>query len=560
MRNAGDGTPGGPSGRRQRAAESSAAARPAGNGGASLFTPAYRVRHPATVPGGGQTATQRDGSGYGYDAWPQEGQSASPYQESGYSDGGSGYDSELSGGGYSWMTDDSDGSGWPLASFSGLGSAGRGVSNAIRGLPPVPDEPLPSYPPGPFAAWNRGADSGAGSGSERDSGSGARDGSLRAPLAAATITPDEFDTDYSLPAIKDPVLPGSSRDGRAADRRAAEGRAADGSRAGRERAAAAQSPAADDGSGRSGSGRSHGSRRGAASGRRGRGRGKAAEAPRRAAGAGAPRRAAEAPARSGRAKPKSKSKHQPVVLAIGTAVVIIAAVTVVLVVTSLGKGQTSSSKPRAVSKPHPTAGSTPTAPAGKWGFIGVRSTDQTSLTLHELFPASFITGGVYFHVAKMQPGHDCHTALIGASLQAAVRKADCIQDMRASYIARLDNAMATIGVYNLSSAAAASKAALKTGPSEFVAQLPSKNGVSSKIGQGTGLEEAFVKGHYLILIWGEKIDLTAPRTAWQRGRLTRFMNTLLQDTVNSPLSFRQVYGKPQIPTHALPSPSSSPAA
>ena len=139
-----------------------------------------------------------------------------------------------------------------------------------------------------------------------------------------------------------------------------------------------------------------------------------------------------------------------------------------------------------------------------------------------------------------------------------MRKADCLQDMRASYVARLDNAMATIGVFNLDSAAAASKAALRTGPSEFVAQLPSKNGVTSKLGQGTGLEEAVVKGHYLVLVWAEKIDLTAPRTAWQRGRLTRFMNTLLQDTVNGTLSFRMVEGKPQTPTHTLP--SSSPSA
>ena len=83
MRNAGDGTPGGSSGRRQRAAEPPAAARPAGNGGASLFTPAYRVRHPAAVPGaGGQATTPRDG-GYGYDA--------SPYQGTDYSDGSSSY-------------------------------------------------------------------------------------------------------------------------------------------------------------------------------------------------------------------------------------------------------------------------------------------------------------------------------------------------------------------------------------------------------------------------------------------------------------------------------------
>jgi hypothetical protein len=531
MRNAGDGVPGGSSGRRQRAAEPSAAARPAGNGGASLFTPAYRVRHPATVPGGGQAPAQRDGS-YGYDsgsgapgsgyAWPQEGQPSSAYQqETDYSDGG----------GYSWMTDDGDGSGWPVAGFSGFGSAGRGVSNAIRGLAPVPDEPLPSYPPGPFAAWNRGAadgtERGAG-GSERDYG----DGSSRL-LTAATITPDEFDTDYSLPAIKDPLLPSTgTRDGRAAGRRGAaeEGRAAGG------RAVAGQGPKADDGSGRSRSAGRSGGNRSAGS---------------RSAGS---RRADSGRAGSGRGK--SKSKRQPVVLAIGTAVVIIVAVAAVLVVTSLGK-QNPPSKARAISKPHPKAATTPTPPAGKWGFIGTRASDDAPLTLHELFPASFLTGGVYFHATRMKPGHNCHTALIGASLQAAVRKADCLQDMRASYVARLDNAMATIGVFNLDSAAAASKAALKTGPSEFVTQLPSKNGVTSKLGQGTGLEEAVVKGHYLVLVWAEKIDLTAPKTAWQRGRLTRFMNTLLQDTVNGTLSFRMVEGKPQTPTHALPSSSPS---
>ncbi|HXS63676.1 MAG TPA: hypothetical protein VN767_12570 [Streptosporangiaceae bacterium] len=538
MRNAGDGMPGGSSGRRQRAAEPSAAARPAG--GASLFTPAYRVRHPATVPGGGQVTTQRDG-GYGYDAgsgapgsgyaWPQESQSASSYQGTGYSDGG----------GYSWMTDDGDGSGWPAAGVSGFGSSGRGVANAIRGFAPVPDEPLPSYPPGPFAAWNRGA-GGSGGDSERDYGDGTRQGSSRS-LATATITPDEFDTDYSLPAIKDPSPSGAStRDGRSADKRGTAGGRAAGSQA-----AAGHGPTADDGSDR---GRSAGR----SSGRRGGSRSSGSRSSRSRSSGG--RRAAGS-GRAGRAQSKSKSKRQPVVLAIGTAVVIIAAVAAVLVVTSLGK-QNSPSKSRAISKPHPKAAPTPTPPPGKWGFIGTRGTDDAPLTLHELFPASFLTNGVYFHATKIQPGRNCRTALIGASLQAAVHKADCTQDMRASYVARLDNAMATIGVFNLDSAAAASKAALKTGPSEFVAQLPSKNGVTSKLGQGTGLEEAVVKGHYLVLVWAEKIDLTSPKTAWQRGRLTRFMNTLLQDTVNGTLSFRMVEGKPQTPTHTLP--SSSPGA
>ncbi|HET7016964.1 MAG TPA: hypothetical protein VFI65_23775 [Streptosporangiaceae bacterium] len=547
MRNAGDGMPGGSSGRRQRAAEPSATGRPAGNGGASLFTPAYRVRHPATVPGGGQATTQRDG-GYGYEAgagapgagyaWPQEGQSASSYQGADYSDGG----------GYSWMTDDADGSGWPVAGLSGFGSAGRRVGNAIRGFAPVPDEPLPSYPPGPFAAWNRGAGGSAGD-SERDYGDGTREGSSRA-LAAATITPDEFDTDYSLPAIKDPSPSGATtRDGRSADGRGTAGGRAAGSQV-----------AAGQGSGRAADGRSgHGRSSGRSSGSRSAGSRSAGS--RRAAAAQTPARSGRSgSARSGRAgsgRAQPKSKRQPVVLAIGTAVVIIVAVAAVLVVTSLGK-QNPPTKPRALAKPHPTAAPTPTPPPGKWGFIGTRTSDDAPLTLRELFPASFLTNGVYFHATKMQPGRNCRTALIGAALQAAVHKADCTQDMRASYVARLDNAMATIGVFNLDSAAAASKAALKTGPSAFVTQLPSKNGVTSKIGQGTGLEEAVVKGHYLVLVWAEKIDLTSPKTAWQRGRLTRFMNTLLQDTVNGTLSFRMVEGKPQTPTHTLP--TSSPGA
>jgi hypothetical protein len=482
------------------------------------------VRHPAAVPGaGGQANTPRDG-GYGYDA--------SSYQGADYSDGGPGY-GDLPGGGYSWMTDDADSSGWPVGGLSAYGSAARGVSNAIRGFAPVPDEPLPSYPPGPFAAWNRGPTASEG-GAERGPGD-ARDGSSRS-LAAATITPDEFDTDYSLPAIKDPLRPSSSSSSSSSSSagRGADGRAGAGRRAADAGAAAGQSPAADDRGGRGRSGRDAGSRN--------------------AGGRG--RRAAAAPARTGRAKPKSKAKAKHQILAIGTAVIVVAAVAAVLVITSLGKTN-SPTKPRGLTTPSPKAASTPTAPPGKWGFIGTRTNDTIPLTLHELFPSSFLTGGVYFHVAKMQPGHVCHSALIGTSLQAAVRKGDCIQDMRASYVARLDNAMATIGVYNLSTAADAGKAALKAGTSEFVAQLPSKNGVTSKIGQGTGLEEAIVKGHYLVLVWAEKIDLTAPKTAWQRGRLTRFMNTLLQDTVISPLSFRQVEGKPQKPTHTLPS---SPAA
>jgi len=227
-------------------------------------------------------------------------------------------------------------------------------------------------------------------------------------------------------------------------------------------------------------------------------------------------------------------------LAIGVAVAIIVAVAAILVISSLfkpGQNTATNSRPR-------TSASTPSAPAGKWKYIGARQTDRVPLALKELFPRAFGTNGVYYHVTIVQASHDCQTALIGAALQAAVRRAGCSQVLRASYVAHLEKAMATLGVFNLATSAAAGRAALHTGPSEFVAELPTKNGVTNRIGQGSGIEEAVVKGHYLVLAWAEYIDLSAPRTAAQRAHLTAFMNTLIQATINNALSYRMVEGKP----------------
>jgi hypothetical protein len=519
MRNAGDGTPGGSTGRRQRATAPEATGRPAGNGGASLFTPAYRVRHAAAVPSSnaprtgdadyGIAAAGQPGTGY---RWSELDQPSASYQQAGYSSSrmGSAWDDELAGGGYSWMSNDSaEGSAWP--SYARPDTGGRRLANAIRGFAPVPDEPLPTYPPGPFAAWNRSPSDrsepdrpGPGNGSDFDlPGQHARDPSARNPrresssrsLSAATITPDEFDTNHGLPAIKDPVLTA-----RSAVQRTTTG----GSRTG-----------ADHRTGRS-------SRR------------------------AAPARGRSGPSRGTRGTPRTnrRSKRQPVRLAVVAAVVIIAAVAAILVITSIGKPTSNSGAGNKSHTPGRSASPTPTKPGGKWGYIGTRATDPTPLTVHEVFPITFITAGVYFHASITELGHNCRTALIGAALQGAVKKAGCSQVLRASYVARDDNAMATIGVFNLANSTVASSAALHMGQSAFVAPLAAKNGVTSKIGQGTGLEEAVVKGHYLVLVWAEKVDLGSPRTKWQRQRLTAFMNTLIGATANRGLSYRMVDGKP----------------
>src|SRR5712691_8705616 len=203
MRNAGDRMPGGSASRRHRAQspeQSSPQSSPtAGAGGASLFTPAYRVSHTA----GGTRPVRQDGygraddlPGQGY-SWSdsEPGQPPMGYQQSGYgAEGGPAWPDDA---GYGWAESQAADA-WP--GFGGLDRAASAQprSNAVRGFPPTPGEPLPVYPPGPFAAWNR-----------NPSDRGGREGGTRTgrypessrQLATATITPDEFDTDYSLPAI-----------------------------------------------------------------------------------------------------------------------------------------------------------------------------------------------------------------------------------------------------------------------------------------------------------------------------------------------------------------------
>ena len=500
--------PGGSASRRHREQTPEQSSPAAGPGGASLFTPAYRVSHavagtrPVSQDESGPGSPARPNSRYGRAgdlpgpgyAWAdsEPGPPGTGYQQSGYGPGGGGpaWPGDDLAAGYSWAAYDQAAGAWP-----GSGVAGRGVppqprSNAVRGFPPAPGEPLPVYPPGPFAAWNRSPADPAGQ--EGGSRAGGYSESSR-QLAAATITPDDFDTDYSLPAIKDPVP--AKAGGDAAGRTAAD------------RTAAGRRPAGGPGQYQ-------------------------------------PR----APHRGGRAGSKGRTtrtrrKRLSAWLASATAAVIIAAVALILVQTSPGSGAPSAHQ-NPTSTPGP-AGPSPTPPPGVWEYIGSRKTDPVPLSLPELFPATITNQGTVYTRAKQAKGQNCHATLIGSALQTAVRRAGCTQALRATYLSKTAKVMATIGVFNLKSFALATKAAAKAGHSEFVAQLPAKAGPTKAIGQGTGIEEAVVKGHYLVLVWAEATDLSAPpRTKAGRARFGAFMSLLINHTVNMPLSTRMVDGKP----------------
>jgi hypothetical protein len=195
----------------------------------------------------------------------------------------------------------------------------------------------------------------------------------------------------------------------------------------------------------------------------------------------------------------------------------------------------------------PTATASPAPTLGPWKNIEAQAVDPLPLSLGELYPPRFSAGassGVRT-VDKAVTG--CTHAVIGSALQKAVRKAGCIQVLRASYLSANRKIMATIGVLNLVDVAASERVGKVSGPTQFIRQLPAAHGPTHKLSSGTGLELAEVKGHYLILIWAEFANGNAPSGKRQRAQLAAFSADLFTGTANVSLTSRMVTGKPQIP-------------
>lgn len=417
---------------------------------------------------------------------------------------------------YDWLTTDDSAAGaetWSsLAAPGGRERAYPAASRAVRGFAPHPDDSLPVYPRGPFEPWNHNV--------PRETGTVAEPGRRAVPAprddaagrTAATISPTDFDTDYSIPAIKDPI-PDVSR-GSAATARVDGGLAVSGD----------------------------GSRPGAAS-RRAVSRASAGSRP-----SGHPRgsRASVDMANEhqvARQRSASHARHQPVRLVIAVAAVIVIGVAAFLI-----KSIPSATAPSSVAKRNSTkptsAPSSPAPPPGPWKYIASRTSDPIPLTSAELYHQSFTAGRALYTRSAVKEQSSCKAALIGASLQSAIGRAGCTQAVRATYLSRTAKIMGTIGVFNLRTFAAATKAARAAGKSQFVAQLPAKQGPTSKIGEGTGLEEAVVKGHYLVLVWADFFNLRAPKKGTQRAKLVSAMNGIVSHTANASLSYRMVYGRP----------------
>jgi hypothetical protein len=180
---------------------------------------------------------------------------------------------------------------------------------------------------------------------------------------------------------------------------------------------------------------------------------------------------------------------------------------------------------------------------GKWQHIGTRAEDPVPLTLAELYPPRFTFNGASYVRTAASVTKQCTTVVYGTKLQAALQSGHCTQVLRASYLSGDGTMMGTIGVANLSTASAAQAAGQATGPEEIIAPLSSKKGPTSKLGTGTGVVQAEIKGHYLILMWAEFTNLKSPSTKAQRQLLEQFASNLVTGSANIDLSTRMLTGK-----------------
>jgi len=242
---------------------------------------------------------------------------------------------------------------------------------------------------------------------------------------------------------------------------------------------------------------------------------------------------------------RTKPSHRALILLLLAPVVIVILVVGAIVyrgsrpLSAAGHEATAASKQAAAPITSPTP--------GPWRNITSQSVDTKPLSLHELYPARFSAGGSAGVKTVQKVNTKCTNAVIGSSLRSAVRKGGCTQVMRASYLSTNKKIMATIGVLNLADVAAAEKAGKTVGASRFIRQLPGSHGPTRNLTKGTGLVEAEVKGHYLILIWTEFANQHAPKTKEQRKELTNFSADLFAATANVSLTSRMVTGKPANP-------------
>ncbi len=243
-------------------------------------------------------------------------------------------------------------------------------------------------------------------------------------------------------------------------------------------------------------------------------------------------------------RPARRKRPASVKLAISVALLLVLTAAATLAYTVLRTGGKPTPAAAATGQPKVTSSASQSPSLGPYGHIGSRQSDPQPLTIAQLFPASFTVGGQVVTRTASTISRHCNGAVTGSNIQSAVSAGRCDQAVRATYLARSLGLMGTVGVLNLSTAARAARGVRAADASDYITQLTGKRGPTRRIGNGTGIEEALAKGHYLILVWAEFTSLRRPRTAGQRTRIVTFMTELVQDTANVSLANRMLDGTP----------------
>ena len=440
------------------------------------------------------------------------------------------------------------GSATPGSGWSGPArgdAAGRGP---IRGFPPAPGQPPPLYPPGQFAAWNR-----------PDAGVAVAD-----PDSAWPATPgSDWGQDRPWPSDEALAVSEPSADATTTGTWRAYAETPDGAwgpAAGPAAATNGLDPAAAGGGWPSGAGTGPGTGpgrvadgattvmppggSGTAPTLAGAGRAPGSAGPGSRTGRSSPPRGPAAKgvtAKGGPARGKRKGRSS-VVLAVSAVVVLAVAAAAFLLYTASHNSPSVALPTTTPKATHPTASASPTPTPTD--HILSRTADPLPLSISQLFPVNFTSGGRVFARTITKTQKNCPAAIVGTRLQTAVKAAKCSQVIRASYVAATIKVMGTIGVLNLSTSQKAAKAGHAVGRSDFIALLKGHKGVTRGLGRGTGIVEADVKGHYLILMWAQFTTHHTPRKATQKTRLENFMKALFEQTANVSLTRRMVDGTP----------------
>ncbi|MFB9253812.1 hypothetical protein ACFFWE_36775 [Sphaerisporangium melleum] len=183
---------------------------------------------------------------------------------------------------------------------------------------------------------------------------------------------------------------------------------------------------------------------------------------------------------------------------------------------------------------------------GKYGFAASRKTDSQPLALKEVFGRKKVTAHKrsYFMMVR-RLDKKCKDAVHGTNMQKVLTSGKCTQLLRASFRDRPGKLIGTVGIANLSTAAAAKKAA-KAGTGgeleNYVKPLPGKDTATKALGGGgESYAAAWPQGHYLILLWFQYKDGHKPSKTELKA-LNQAAMDITEGTVFSALDTRALTG------------------